>query len=203
MNPLMIDGTGMCGGCRVKVGDEYLHACVDGPDFDGHLVDYDDAMRRGVMYRSASRRLPARSKRVAWQAKAATAAGRLRPRRPKARGRGPSMARLNYEAEQAEDEGSHAGARSGRARADVRRGGARLLRRGGGARGAPLHPVPRTRRAWEAARWACPSRASSSRWPQGNFARAYAIVKSANALPAICGRVCPQESQCEGRVHAR
>lgn len=52
MNPLMVDGTGMCGGCRVKVGDEYLHACVDGPDFDGHLVDYDDAMRRGVMYRS-------------------------------------------------------------------------------------------------------------------------------------------------------
>lgn len=52
MNPLMIDGTGMCGGCRVKVGDEYLHACVDGPDFDGHLVDYDDAMRRGVQYRS-------------------------------------------------------------------------------------------------------------------------------------------------------
>ena len=46
MNPLMIDGTG------IKVGDEYLHACVDGPDFDGHLVDFDDAMRRGVMYRS-------------------------------------------------------------------------------------------------------------------------------------------------------
>lgn len=52
MNPLMIDGTGMCGGCRVKVGDEYLHACVDGPDFDGHLVDFADAMRRGVQYRS-------------------------------------------------------------------------------------------------------------------------------------------------------
>lgn len=52
LNPVMLDGTGMCGGCRVKVGDEYLHACVDGPDFDGHLVDFDDAMRRGVMYRS-------------------------------------------------------------------------------------------------------------------------------------------------------
>ena len=51
MNPIMIDGTGMCGGCRVKVGDEYKHACVDGPDFDGHLVDFDDAMHRGVMYR--------------------------------------------------------------------------------------------------------------------------------------------------------
>ena len=52
MNPVMIDGTGMCGGCRVKVGDEYLHACVDGPDFDGHLVDFDDAMRSGAQYRS-------------------------------------------------------------------------------------------------------------------------------------------------------
>lgn len=52
MNPLMIDGTGMCGGCRVRVGDEYMHACVDGPDFDGHLVDFDEAMRRGVMYRA-------------------------------------------------------------------------------------------------------------------------------------------------------
>ena len=52
LNPIMIDGTGMCGGCRVKLGDEYLHACVDGPDFDGHLVDFDDVMRRGVMYRA-------------------------------------------------------------------------------------------------------------------------------------------------------
>lgn len=51
MNPLMIDGTGMCGVCRVKVGDQYLHACVDGPDFDGHLVDFADALRRGVQYR--------------------------------------------------------------------------------------------------------------------------------------------------------
>lgn len=52
MNSVMIDGTGMCGGCRVKVGNEYFHACVDGPDFDGHLVDFDDAMRRGAQYRS-------------------------------------------------------------------------------------------------------------------------------------------------------
>ena len=59
MNPLMIDGTGMCGGCRVKVGDAYLHACVDGPDFDGHLVDFDDAMRRGVMFKSAAREVAA------------------------------------------------------------------------------------------------------------------------------------------------
>ncbi len=46
LNPVMIDGTGMCGGCRVKVGDKVKFACVDGPDFDGHLVDFDDLMAR-------------------------------------------------------------------------------------------------------------------------------------------------------------
>ena len=51
MNPIMIDGTGMCGGCRLTVGGETKFACVDGPDFDGHLVDFDEAMKRGTMYR--------------------------------------------------------------------------------------------------------------------------------------------------------
>ncbi len=51
MNPTMIDGTGMCGGCRLTVGGETKFACVDGPDFDGHLVDFDEAMHRGTMYR--------------------------------------------------------------------------------------------------------------------------------------------------------
>ncbi|EJW13287.1 putative pyridine nucleotide-linked oxidoreductase [Rhodovulum sp. PH10] len=46
LNPIMVDGTGMCGGCRVKIGDDVKFACVDGPDFDGHLVDFDDLMVR-------------------------------------------------------------------------------------------------------------------------------------------------------------
>jgi len=46
LNPIMVDGTGMCGGCRVKVGDKMQFACVDGPDFDGHQVDFDDLMSR-------------------------------------------------------------------------------------------------------------------------------------------------------------
>lgn len=46
LNPLMVDGTGMCGGCRVKVGDEVKFACVDGPEFDGHQIDFDDLMLR-------------------------------------------------------------------------------------------------------------------------------------------------------------
>ena len=51
LNPVMIDGTGMCGGCRVKVGGETKFACVDGPDFDGHLGDFDELMRRNSFYR--------------------------------------------------------------------------------------------------------------------------------------------------------
>ncbi|WP_338631413.1 sulfide/dihydroorotate dehydrogenase-like FAD/NAD-binding protein [Clostridium baratii] len=52
LNPIMVDGTGMCGACRVTVGDEVKFACVDGPEFDGHLVNFDEAMRRQTMYKT-------------------------------------------------------------------------------------------------------------------------------------------------------
>lgn len=55
MNPIMIDGTGMCGGCRLTVGGKTRFACVDGPEFDGHEVDFDEALRRGAMYRDFER----------------------------------------------------------------------------------------------------------------------------------------------------
>ena len=55
MNPIMIDGTGMCGGCRLRVGGETKFACVDGPEFDGHLVDFDAAIERSAMYREFER----------------------------------------------------------------------------------------------------------------------------------------------------
>ena len=55
MNPIMIDGTGMCGGCRLTVGGKTKFACVDGPDFDGHVVDFDEAMSRSSMYREFER----------------------------------------------------------------------------------------------------------------------------------------------------
>jgi len=55
LNPVMVDGTGMCGGCRVKIGDKVMFACVDGPDFDGHQVDFDDLMFRLQRYRPAER----------------------------------------------------------------------------------------------------------------------------------------------------
>ena len=62
MNPIMIDGTGMCGGCRLTVGGETKFACVDGPDFDGHQVDFEEAMARGRMFRQEETR--AREKHI-------------------------------------------------------------------------------------------------------------------------------------------
>ena len=56
MNPIMIDGTGMCGGCRLTVGGEMKFACVDGPEFDGHLIDFDEAMSRSRTYSDFERR---------------------------------------------------------------------------------------------------------------------------------------------------
>lgn len=52
MNPIMVDGTGMCGACRLSVGDEIKFACVDGPEFDGHKVNFDEAMKRQQMYKT-------------------------------------------------------------------------------------------------------------------------------------------------------
>jgi ferredoxin--NADP+ reductase len=55
LNPVMVDGTGMCGGCRVTVGGKTMFACVEGPDFDGHLVDFDELMKRQAFYKEQER----------------------------------------------------------------------------------------------------------------------------------------------------
>ncbi|MGI6054140.1 MAG: sulfide/dihydroorotate dehydrogenase-like FAD/NAD-binding protein [Clostridium sp.] len=62
LNPIMVDGTGMCGACRVTVGDKVKFACVDGPEFDGHLVNFDEAMKRQQMYRTQEGRAMLRLK---------------------------------------------------------------------------------------------------------------------------------------------
>jgi ferredoxin--NADP+ reductase len=60
LNPIMVDGTGMCGGCRVSVGNETKFACVDGPEFDGHLVDFDLLSDRLSTYRQIEQQVNAR-----------------------------------------------------------------------------------------------------------------------------------------------
>ena len=62
MNPIMVDGTGMCGACRLSVGGEVKFACVDGPEFDGHLVNFDEAMKRQQMYKTAEGRAMLKAK---------------------------------------------------------------------------------------------------------------------------------------------
>lgn len=62
MNPIMVDGTGMCGACRLTVGGEVKFACVDGPEFDGHLVNFDEAMKRQQMYKTQEGRAILREK---------------------------------------------------------------------------------------------------------------------------------------------
>lgn len=62
MNPIMVDGTGMCGACRLTVGGQVKFACVDGPEFDGHLVDFDEAMKRQQMYKTKEGRQELREK---------------------------------------------------------------------------------------------------------------------------------------------
>ncbi len=76
LNPIMVDGTGMCGGCRVKVGEEVKFACVDGPDFDGHKVDFDDLMVRLRRYKQEEQ---AATKRWSETCRMTTAAGVLDP----------------------------------------------------------------------------------------------------------------------------
>jgi len=56
MNPIMVDGTGMCGGCRLTVGGQVKFACVDGPDFDGHQVDFDEVISRNLIYEEFEQR---------------------------------------------------------------------------------------------------------------------------------------------------
>lgn len=62
MNPIMVDGTGMCGACRLTIGNEVKFACVDGPEFDGHLVNFDEAMKRLTMYKSEEGRIVLRQR---------------------------------------------------------------------------------------------------------------------------------------------
>ncbi|MCR5791741.1 MAG: sulfide/dihydroorotate dehydrogenase-like FAD/NAD-binding protein [Lachnospiraceae bacterium] len=62
MNPIMVDGTGMCGACRLTVGGEVKFACVDGPEFDGHLVDFDESMKRQQLYKTEEGRAILREK---------------------------------------------------------------------------------------------------------------------------------------------
>ena len=209
LNSIMVDGTGMCGSCRVTVGGAMKFACVDGADFDGHLVNFDE--------------LSLRQKRFEREEKAGPGA---LSRRERAHG-GHEPARFQRHApglrwSPARCPNCPPPSRSRPARAlpkNIRTiSPVRAPLRRAAARGAArtiskkcrlgliwkarwqkptAACAARSRAAFRAARWPSTFPASSPLWRGAISGESYRILKSANTLPAVCGRVCPQESQCE------
>ena len=176
LNCMMVDGTGMCGACRVRVGDEVKFCCVDGPEFDGHLVDFDAAARKlktpdARRYRIATAEsghhcnlAPAVDSQIA---KDATARQHPQEQDPQVRAHNFDEVSFGFTKKQAIAEAQ------------------RCLQ----------CKKPRCVEA-------CPVGINIPRFIQDireeNFNQAFHTISMDSALPAVCGRVCPRESQCEG-----
>jgi homotetrameric NADPH-dependent glutamate synthase len=218
LNPIMVDGTGMCGGCRVKIGEQVRFACVDGPEFDGHRVDFDDLMTRLKRFEEEEKAALTRwldSCRLASQAVPA-----------------PAAATLPSAAEQGLTVGHRRRALEGQAAAiEAPRGPTmrkkRTIRTIPQERAPTCEQPPQERvksfaevsfgyRAEDALLESerclfCAEPACVAGCPVGidipgfiarisdkDFRGAYDVITDTNLLPAVCGRVCPQENQCEG-----
>ena len=184
LNPLMVDGTGMCGACRVRIGDKIKFACVDGPEFDGHLVDFDEAMRRQNMYKTEEGRAMLReSDGATHSAKDCPIDSHeeqdleslpknkrvpVREQDPKVRATNFKEVTFGYTLEEAKREAS------------------RCLN--------CKNPL---------CMQGCPVSINIPTFIQeiknGNIEEAGKILITYTSLPAVCGRVCPQETQCEGK----
>lgn len=179
MNPIMVDGTGMCGACRITVGGEVKFACVDGPEFDGHKVDFNEAMYRQAMYKTAEGR--ARLEQETAEPKHAENCGcdqieeLLKAKKripmpeqdPKVRATNFEEVSYGYTLEQAQAEAS-------------RCLGCKKPKCVGSCPVALDIPT------------------FINHIKEGNIEAAYEVISQNSSLPAICGRVCPQENQCEG-----
>ena len=175
LNCMMVDGTGMCGACRVRVGDEVKFCCVDGPEFDGHLVDFDAAARKlktpdARRYRIATSESGHQCNLAPAVEKAITEA----QKRQKPREQDPKVRAHNF------DEVSY-----GFTERQALTEAGRCLQ----------CKKPRCVEA-------CPVSINIPLFIQHireeNFNEAYMTITADSALPAVCGRVCPQETQCEG-----
>ena len=170
LNSLMVDGTGMCGCCRIRVGDQTKFVCVDGPEFDGHQVDFAELLKRAGMYaREEHRALWDHACRLLEAEKKLKKADKREPmpkQDPKLRVQNFNEVALGYAKERAMREAS------------------RCLncKKSPCIAGCPVDiDIP----------------AFIGLIRQGDFIGAIHKIKEKNSLPAICGRVCPQEDQCE------
>jgi len=170
LNTIMVDGTGMCGCCRATVGGETKFVCVDGPEFDGHKVEFNELMMRGKMYNREERRAMWDHKcKLEAQEKALKKSKIREPmpeQNPKVRMQNFNEVALGYSRESAIREAS------------------RCLN----CKNMPCMDE-------------CPVNVQVPKFikkiKEGDFMGAIHTIKETNSLPAVCGRVCPQETQCE------
>lgn len=177
LNPIMVDGTGMCGGCRVTIGGESKFACVDGPEFDGHKVDYATLMKRLKTYSSNGKDPTIQfvpPERSCWQPREETVPGKAKgiPRQKmpqqdsKVRIKNYDEVPFGYTPELAQKEASRC----------------LQCKKPLCVEGCPVGiDIP----------------AFIKLISKGDFVGSARKIKEANSLPAVCGRVCPQEDQCE------
>lgn len=184
MNPIMVDGTGMCGACRVKVGDKTKFACVDGPEFDGHLIDWNSAMKRQAQYKSADsvRKIEPHVCNFEYDIEAQNheietgeAIKQDRFTAVPVRNQDPEVRSHNFEE-----------VCYGYNEEEAMRDAHRCLQ----------CKNPKCRQG-------CPVNIDIPGFVKeiasGNFEQAAKVLSLYTALPAVCGRVCPQETQCEAQ----
>lgn len=183
LNPLMVDGTGMCGACRVTIGDKIKFACVDGPEFNGHLVNFDEAMRRQMIYKTEEgRAYLEKTEGETHHARGCQCCNHenslenlekgkrvpVREQDPKVRAKNFEEVTFGYTLEEAQREAE------------------RCLNCKNPLcmKGCPVEiNIP----------------AFIEKIKEGNILEAGKILTKYTSLPAVCGRVCPQETQCEGK----
>ena len=202
LNPIMIDGTGMCGGCRVLIDSKSEFACVDGPEFDAHRVNFAVLVQRNAMYREAERKsmaeFPARNRsqtrfgaagtrtalRIEWRC---TMTPSQQHRR---RIRVPLKERMKIPRQ-------HMLEQAAQARAHKFGSQSRIFNRTGAA-GSPALPGMREAHLHRQMSGGRKGREFVQLIVAGDFLGAAAKIRQDNVLPAITGRVCPQEDHCEG-----
>jgi glutamate synthase (NADPH/NADH) small chain len=172
LNTIMVDGTGMCGCCRATIGGETKFVCVDGPEFDGHLVEFKELIARQKMYNREERRAmwdhQCKLEFQAKQLKKTKRRERMPEQDPKKRIQNFNEVALGYTRENAIREASRC----------------LQCKNMPCVEGCPVNiTIP----------------AFIKKVKEGDFMGAIHVIKETNALPAVCGRVCPQESQCESK----
>ncbi|MDR0789896.1 MAG: bifunctional dihydroorotate dehydrogenase B NAD binding subunit/NADPH-dependent glutamate synthase [Bacteroidales bacterium] len=174
LNTLMIDGTGMCGACRVTVGDKTQFTCVDGPEFDAHLIDWDEAMCRQTMYRTHEIATDTNDHKCNLTADVEQSVLTDKKQRVPVREQKPSVRITNF-AEVSfgynEEEAVEEAARCLNCKKPLC------------VKDCPVAiDIP----------------SFINKIKERDFEESFRILSESTALPAVCGRVCPQESQCEG-----